>query len=390
MDTYGRGSCLSVDGFAELARERMDSEGFDVIFGAAPSAPGFHTVANNVGGFQEFPLLPRVLSTLEHRSTTVEVLSAELRKPWLFAPMGQLRRFHPDGELAVAEAARLSETTLILSMATSTPIEEVVEASGGHTWFQVYFMRERSVTEAVVRRAEEAGCGALVVTVDGPGGVGSREREQILTRDQVRTSSVPDPPRLAAFEHVPPTLASSIDPNHFAASMHPQPSWADIDWLRSVTSLPIVLKGIQTGADAHLAVARGVEGVGVSNHGGHTLDFARSTIETLPEVVSAVAGAVPILIDGGFRRGDDVLKALCLGARAILLGRAVAWPLIVGGAPAILDMLEGLASELDRAMALCGINNLADLQPGIFTSHRQSLLVSSNGEAPYRPRTNTT
>jgi 4-hydroxymandelate oxidase len=370
---YRRSSCFSVAGFAELARERMDSEGFDVIFGATPGAPGSHTVANNVDGFQAFPLLPRVLSTSEQRSTTVEVLATELPKPWLFAPIGQLRRFHRDGELAVAEAAHLSGTTMILSMATSTPIEEVVEVSGGSTWFQVYLMRERSVTEAVVRRAEEAGCRALVVTVDSPGGVGSREREQILTRDQVRAS--PAPPRLAAFEHVPSRLASSIDPNHFAASMHPQPSWADIDWLRSITSLPIVLKGIQTGTDARLAVARGLDGVAISNHGGHALDFARSTIETLPEVAAAAQRTVPILIDGGFRRGDDVLKALCLGAKATLLGRALAWPLIAGGAPAILDMLEGLTSELDRAMALCGINDLGDLQPGVFTNPRQLAVV---------------
>jgi 4-hydroxymandelate oxidase len=226
----------------------------------------------------------------------------------------------------------------------------------------------------VLHRAEEAGCRAVVVTVDSPG-VGSRERELILTRDQVRAGRAPDPPRLAAFDHMPPRIASSIDPNHFAAAVHPQPSWADIDWLRSITPLPIVLKGIQTDADARLAVERGLDGVIVSNHGGHALDFARSTIETLPEVVAAVGDAAPVLIDGGFRRGDDVLKALCLGAKAILLGRAVAWPLIAGGGAAILDMLEGLVAELDRAMALCGINNLGDLQPGIFTNPRQSLVV---------------
>jgi 4-hydroxymandelate oxidase len=256
---------------------------------------------------------------------------------------------------------------MALSTASTYSIEEVAEVATGPLWFQLYFLRDRRVTEQLVRRAEEAGYRAIVLTVDLPG-VSSRERDARFVRSardgydltaEHRVATTYEVAReLRNFQH--PGLAGLPLPTradfhrHFDATL----GWADPAWLRELTPLPLVLKGVQTGEDARLCSEHGLDGLVVSNHGGFALPNARATIETLPEI-AANAGAVEVYLDGGVRRGTDVFKALALGARAVLVGRAQAWGLTVGGEDGIVDVLDILRAELDDAMRLCGIADVA-------------------------------
>jgi 4-hydroxymandelate oxidase len=272
----------------------------------------------------------------------------------LVAPTAFHRLAHPEGELATARATSTAGTIMIVSTLATTPVEEIAKVSTGPLWFQLYVAKDRSSTVDLVRRAEAARCKALVLTVDAPL-LGRRERD---VRNRFALPAGLTVPHLPASK-----LTKDVDGSALAASfadqLDPSLGWDCVDWLRSVTQLPVLVKGIVRGDDAALAVQHGAAGIVVSNHGGRQLDGSVATADVLREVVDAVAGRCEVLIDGGVRRGTDVLKALALGARAVLLGRPVLYGLSLGGEAGVSHVLSLLKAEFDLALALAGCPTVA-------------------------------
>jgi 4-hydroxymandelate oxidase len=296
---------------------------------------------------------------VSRRELATTLLGERLAMPIAVAPTAFHRLAHDDGELATVRGAGDAGTLFILSTLSNTAIEDVVAAATGPVWFQLYVYKDRGATHALVQRAEAAGARALVVTVDAPL-LGRRERD-------VRNGFAL-PPGLeianlhaAGYARLPRASAESGLAAYVAELLDPTLTWDAIAWLRSVTSLPVLVKGIVRADDAARAVAAGAAGVVVSNHGGRQLDASPATIDVLARVVDAVAGRGEVLIDGGVRRGADVIKALALGARAVLVGRPVLWGLAAGGRAGVVAALAMLRRELDLAMALCGCPDVASI-----------------------------
>ncbi|MFG2051260.1 alpha-hydroxy acid oxidase [Micromonospora sp. NPDC048935] len=306
------------------------------------------TLAANERAFERRWIVPRVLRATGERDLRVTVAGTSLAAPVLVAPTAFHRLAHPDGEAATARGAAAAGTTMVVSMAATQPVEEIA-AAGGTLWFQLYPQPDLDFTEYVVKRAESADCRALVVTVDSPV-FGSRERD--------RRNGFTDLPSGYACENMR-DATGRVRPIVMDATA----GWDRIAWLRGVTGLPILLKGILHPADARLAVEHGAAGVIVSNHGGRQLDGAIPTLDALPAVVAAVGGQIPVLLDGGVRRGTDAVIALALGAGAVLVGRPVVRGLAAGGAVGVREALERLTTELDQALALAGARRPADLTP---------------------------
>ena len=349
------GQLLTLADYEAQARTLMPRPLFDVLFGAY-GAPGFEANTRNIAAFESMTLRPRVLNGAGGRDLSTTVLGQKISLPVMLAPVGSHQRGHPEGELASAIAAKAAGTILALSTVATYSIEEVAEASDGPLWFQLYIFRNRPLTELLVRRAEAAGYRAIMLTVDHIG-ANSREREmrydfRIFGEERVvHTTSADRVLRNFAGVDLPdlPTGAT------MGTAFEPGLTWADVAWLRRLTSLPIVIKGIQTAEDAALAAEHGVDAIVVSNHGGHALPEAEATLTVLPEVAETVGGRLEIYLDGGIRRGSDVLKALALGARGVFIGRPLFWGLAVGGAEGVAGVLDILRQELASAMALCGV-----------------------------------
>jgi isopentenyl diphosphate isomerase/L-lactate dehydrogenase-like FMN-dependent dehydrogenase len=311
---------LNVADYERAAQEKLDPAAFGYFAGGANDE---WTLRENVAAFNRWVLRPRVLVDVSELTTATTILGTELSFPVLVAPMAFQRSAHPDGEVGMARGAAAAGTAMCLSTLTTTPIEEVTE---GTRWFQLYWSPERDVVRDLVGRADAAGFGAIVVTVDLPV-LGRRERD-------LRTGFEPPVP-----------IDSVVDPSL---------TWRDLEWLGSLTSLPVLVKGILTAEDATLALEAGVEGVVVSNHGGRQLDGVAASLDALPEIAEVVGDRATILIDGGVRRGTDVVKALALGAKAVLIGRPALWGLAVDGAAGVECVLTLLREELQLALALCG------------------------------------
>src|SRR5262245_5970672 len=318
----------------------------------ASGADDEQCVRRNCEAFQQIALHYRVLVDVARRDLSTTVLGHRIALPIAVAPTAFHRLAHPDGELATVRGAGDAGTIFVLSTLSNTRVEDVVAAASGPVWFQLYIYRDRGATEALVRRVEAAGCRALVVTVDAPL-LGRRERD---VRNRFAL-----PPELgienllaAGYARVPAAEADSGLAAYFAELLDPALTWDAIDWLRSITSLPVLVKGIVRADDAVRAIERGAAGVVVSNHGGRQLDASPATIEVLPRIADALGGRGELLLDGGVRRGADVIKALALGARAVLVGRPVLWGLAANGRDGVADVLATLRRELDLAMALCG------------------------------------
>jgi isopentenyl diphosphate isomerase/L-lactate dehydrogenase-like FMN-dependent dehydrogenase len=296
-----------------------------------------------------------VLVDVSEVSTRATVLGAELAMPILVAPVAFQLLAHPDGEAGMARAARDAGTVLCLSSLTSTrPAEVAIAAPEGRRWMQVYLFHDRGVTRAMVEEASEAGYEALLLTVDAPY-AGRRERD-------LRTGfQVPAEIRAPAIEGA--VGHRSLTPAEVFALVDPSITWSDLEQLCGEFDLPILVKGLITGEDAALAVEHGAAGVVVSNHGGRQLDNAPATIDALPEVVEAVDGRIPVLLDGGVRRGTDIAVALAIGAEAVLVGRSALWGLAVDGEAGARLALELLGEELRLALALLGAPNPAALTP---------------------------
>jgi 4-hydroxymandelate oxidase len=317
------------------------------------------TLRDNCAAWQRLALSARVLRPLAGGHTRIKLLGRMLAHPILVAPMAHQRLAHPQGELAVALAAAALGAGLVLSTQSSTRLEDVAplylrEPDRGPLWFQLYLQAERDVSRELVRRAERAGFEALVLTVDAPvNGVRDRERRARFAL----------PPGISSvnLQGLPAPALNTLMPGQsalFDGLLAHTPTWEDVTWLRSITRLPVLLKGITHAQDARLAIEHGTDGVIVSNHGGRTLDTLPATAQLLPAVVNAVAGRVPVLVDGGIRRGTDVLKAMALGASAVLVGRPVLHGLANAGAIGVAHVLRLLRDELEIAMALTGCPDL--------------------------------
>lgn len=317
------------------------------------------TMNENRRAFDRIKLRPRMMVSVRERSMATTVLGEAVASPIMISPTAFAALAHPDGEIAIAKAASNLGIGMGLSTMSTYRLEDVATAANVPLWFQLYVYKDRAVTEALVARAEAAGFKALAVTVDTPL-IGRREKD-------IRNSfHLPEGYKAANFygsgmAFVEREIADSGLNAYIAKLFDDSLTWKDIEWLRSITKLPVLVKGVLRGDDAQQAIAHGASGIIVSNHGGRQLDTAVATIEALPDVVKAINGQVEVYIDGGIRRGTDVLKALALGARAVMIGRPVLWGLCVDGQAGVEDMLALLHTELDLAMALSGCPTLADI-----------------------------
>ncbi|MEV5706777.1 alpha-hydroxy acid oxidase [Actinoallomurus sp. NPDC052274] len=332
--------------YEAVARERLDPVHYDYFAGGAGDEV---TLRANEEALARLALVPRVLRGGARRELGVTLLGTTASMPVLVAPTAFHRLAAPDGERATVRAVAAADTIMIVSMASTVAVEDIAaEAPGAKLWFQLYVQPDLGFTEAIVRRAEAAGCGALVVTVDSPA-LGRRERD-----DRNGFHDLPDGLYCE-------NLRIGDSPGHVRQiAMSPEISWDHVAWLRDVTDLPIVLKGVLHPEDARLAADAGVAGLMVSNHGGRQLDTVPATIDVLPDVVAA-AGGLPVLMDGGIRRGTDVLKALALGANAVALGRPVVWGLAAEGEQGVKGVLERIRDEVDHALVQCGCASVRDL-----------------------------
>ena len=352
---------INLQDYHLLARERLDPMVYDYFAGGAGDEL---TIEQNRLAWDSIRLNPRVLVDVSQLDLSTTVLGQKVDMPVLIAPCGVCALAHPDGESAVSRAAAADGIIYVVSTMSNYSLEEIAGASDGARWFQLYCFRDREVTRSLVERAGEAGYTALCVTVDVPE-LGARERDQ---RNRFR---MPDGLRLKNLEHAGADImaqsksGSSLN-QYVADQFDASITWELLGWLREITNLPIVLKGILNAADARLAVEHGVDGIVVSNHGGRQLDGAVTSCEALPAIVDAVEGATEILVDGGIRRGTDVLKALAMGAQAVLIGRPYLWGLAVDGEAGVRGVLGILRSELSSSMALAGRPNIASVDRGLI------------------------
>ncbi|MEN9938242.1 MAG: hypothetical protein RLZZ387_4821 [Chloroflexota bacterium] len=346
---------INLADFEALARAALPSGVWDYIAGGAEDE---RTVAWNTEAFQRIRLRPRVLVDVRERDLTTSVLGQQITLPVLIGPTSHHRMVHPDAELAVARAAAAAGTIAVFGTGAHHSIEEAAEAGGGPLWFQLYCYDSRAVTERLIRRAEAAGCRAIVATVDG--GHYQARRERNIRNGWALPPEV-ELRNLLGIGLDDELLRTGGSVAFLASVAAMPPTWDDIAWMRSVTRLPLLLKGIMTAEDARLAVDHGADGVVVSNHGGRQVDGTLASIEALPDVVDAVAGRAAVLLDSGVRRGTDVLKALALGAQAVLIGRPCLWGLAAGGEPGVRRVLELLREEIDTALVQLGRPSVASV-----------------------------
>jgi 4-hydroxymandelate oxidase len=343
----------------QLAKQTLPAAAYDYYAGGAHDEL---TLADNRAAYDRLSIHYRVLRDVSRRDLATTVLGIPVATPILVAPTAFQRLAHPDGEIATARAAARAGTIMTLSTLATTSIEDLAAAASAPWWFQLYVYRDRGATRDLVQRAEAAGCSALVLTVDAQVW-GVRERD-VRNRFSL-------PPGLkvlnlaGAGKGALPEVSGSGLAAYVGEHFDPALSWQDLEWLCSVARVPVVVKGIVRGDDARRAADSGAGAVQVSNHGGRQLDTAPATIDVLPEVVEALKGAIEVFVDGGVRRGTDVLKALAWGARAVAIGRPVLWGLATDGEAGVSRVLDHLRDELDLALALSGYASPHELPPDL-------------------------
>jgi L-lactate dehydrogenase (cytochrome) len=361
------------------AKRRLPRAVFDYIDGGAEAE---FTLRENCRAFETLTLRPRCAVSTTACDLRTTVLGTSLALPFVLAPVGSSRLFHPRGEEAAAHAAGQAGTAYTLSTFSGCLLEDVRRASSGPVWYQLYLAGGRDVATASIERARRAGYGALVVTID-TAVAGMRERDvrngmtALLTRKPLQMAPfvwqfLARPRWLASFFRdgglmAFPNVVLPGGPMSYAdvgkSLEESMATWQDLRWIRDVWGGPIVVKGVHTGEDARRAAGEGADAVVVSNHGGRQLDGVRASLHVLPEVVDAVDGRIEVLMDGGIRRGSDIVKALCLGARAVLVGRAYAYGLGAAGGPGVARAIEILRADLVRTLKLLGCPSVADLDP---------------------------
>ncbi|BCB74356.1 alpha-hydroxy acid oxidase [Phytohabitans flavus] len=355
---------LTVADYELAAAERLPPGVWDYIRGGSGEE---QTLSANRDAFARHVLRPRFLVDVSEPDLSTVLLGAPLRAPIGVAPVAYHQLAHPEGEVATARAAGEAGQLLVVSVFASRTLEEIAAAAPGPLWLQLYWFRRREVVIGLVRRAEAAGYRALVLTVDTPR-VGRR------LRDVRRGFAVP--PGIVAANLDAAVMARAHEAvdgesalvRHSREQFDPSLGPADLAWLCAQTDLPVLVKGVLTGADAELAMAHGAAGVVVSNHGGRQLDGAVASVDALAEVAAAVGGRGPVLVDGGIRTGTDVLRAVALGASAVLVGRPALWGLAVDGEPGARAVLDILAAELEDAMVLSGRPRLSDVDSSLLAT----------------------
>lgn len=345
---------LNLGGLEARARAALPQQAWDYY---ASGADAERCLARNLAAFERQLVHYRVLVDVAQRSLATRVLDAPIALPVVVAPTAFHRLACTDGELASVRAAGAAGTVFTLSTLSNTAVEDVVAAATGPVWFQLYVYRDRAATAALVQRVEAAGCRALVLTVDAPL-LGRRERD-VRNRFALPPGLGVANLHAAGYARVPTAAGESGLAAYFADLLDPALTWDALAWLRGITTLPIVVKGIVRADDAARAVTAGAAAIVVSNHGGRQLDAAPATIDVLPRIADAVADRAEIYLDGGVRRGTDVLVALARGARAVLVGRPILWGLAAGGQQGAELALSILRRELDLAMALAGCADVA-------------------------------
>jgi 4-hydroxymandelate oxidase len=350
--------------YEKLAKEHLSQMTLDYYNSGAWDEV---TLRDNRAAFERVKLRPRMLVDVSDRNLSTSILGQPLQLPLLIAPMAFQCLAHPDGEVATAVAAASAGVGMVLSTMATKSIEEVAAAchnfQNSLRWFQLYIHKDRGLTRALVEKAYAAGYKALCLTVDAPV-LGQRER------DKRNEFALPPHLHLANLATI-----SGLDISHeigesglftyFAQQLNPAVTWRDLEWLQSISPLPLVVKGILRGDDAVRAVESGAKAIVVSNHGGRQLDGAIASLDVLAEIVAAADGRVEILLDGGIRRGTDILKALALGAKAVLIGRPVLWGLAVAGQVGVSHVISLLQDELNLAMALSGCAKLQDIDSSL-------------------------
>lgn len=346
--------------FEAIARQKMRHDHFEYYLGGANDEI---TLRENRDAFERLLLRPRMLRDSSHRDLSVTVLGQRWDVPFMVAPMALAKLAHPEGESAVAQAAKARGVGVCLSTISTVALETIADIQPKPLWFQLYVYKDRAITRDLVARAEASGYQALVVTVDTPY-LGKRERDirntlKIPDEFVIANLKQPDAPRMG--EKRPDTGLHTV-----IARYDDSLTWADMAWLASITTMPVLVKGVLRGDDARLAVEHGMKGVIVSNHGGRQLDTAIATLTALPEVVAGVDGQAEVLLDGGIRRGTDILKALALGAKGVMVGRPIYYALASEGELGVLQAFDILRDEFDLALALCGIQRADSIPPDIL------------------------
>ncbi|HJT89707.1 MAG TPA: alpha-hydroxy acid oxidase [Bryobacteraceae bacterium] len=345
---------ISVMDFQELAHKALPPAHWGYM---ASGVDDDLTLKADREGFQHFELRPRRLVDVSQPDLSIELFGTKWETPIFLCPVGGQKMFHPEGEVAVARAAKVKNTLQILSTVTSTPVEDVGHALGRPPWYQLYIPNTWDATERLVRRVEEAGCPALVWTVDLLGGRNTETAERFRRMDTRDCTLCHSSARGGRTFSEMPMFKGIANPG----MNPPAATWEYVDRLKKMTRMKLLLKGIETGEDASMARARGVDGLIVSNHGGRATEDLRPTIESLVEVVDAVRGDIPVLVDSGFRRGTDVFKALALGARAVGVGRPYIWGLSAFGQPGVERVIDILHAELRLTMRECGTPQIKDI-----------------------------
>lgn len=345
---------LDVFDFEPVARKNIPPAHWGFL---ATGVDGEETLKANRGAFARYQLHARRFVDVSHIDMSVELFGTRFNSPIILCPLSAQKAFHSEGEIAVARAAKARGHLQILSTVTSTGVEDVVEARGAPVWFQLYTTSEFDIAVKLVKRAEAAGCPAVAVTVDLPAG---RNTETLgrWARTDTRVCTACHAPTGSGFFTRP--MFSHLDTAGLSIAS-PSLTWDFIKRLKDVTKMKVLIKGLESGEDAALAVSHGADGIVVSNHGGRASETGRGTLECLPEVVAQVRGRVPIIIDGGVRRGTDVLKALALGATAVGIGRPYIWGLGAYGQAGVDRVLELLDNELRLAMVGVGARNLHEI-----------------------------
>ncbi|GLK72561.1 alpha-hydroxy-acid oxidizing protein [Ancylobacter dichloromethanicus] len=350
---------VAAEDYEALARGRLSEAAFAYYAGGAGDET---TLRWNREAFERVRLAPRVLASFTGGGTGQTLFGQSFAHPILVAPTAHHGLAVPEAEIATVVGAGGAKAGMVASTESDVTLEEIAGAARAPLWFQLYIQHDRGFTADLVRRAEAAGYGALVVTVDAP--VHSlRNREQ---RAGYRGPKLSEHANLRGLHTSYIAEAALGESLMFRGFLDVAARWEDIAWLRSLTLLPILLKGIMTAEDAEIALAHGVDGLIVSNHGGRVLDTVPASLDALPAVVRQVAGRVPVLMDGGIRRGTDVLKALALGARAVLVGRPCLYALAVAGPAGVAHVLHLLRCEFEVAMVLTGCRTLADIGPQVI------------------------
>jgi len=364
-------SAINLWEYEQLAKEHLSQMAFDYYSSGAWDEV---TLRDNLAAFIRVKLRPKMLVDVSEVNLTTKILGQSLQLPLLIAPMAFQCLAHSEGEIATALAAADSGVGMVLSTLATKSLEAVATVANGLQWFQLYIHKDQGLTRALVERAYKAGYKALCLTVDAPI-LGKRER------DHQNEFTLPPglyPANLTDISglDIPQAPGESGLLTYFAQQINPAVTWKDLEWLQSLSPLPLVVKGILRADDAVRAVEYGAQAIVVSNHGGRQLDGAIASLDALPEIIAAVDGKAEVLLDGGIRRGTDILKALAYGAKAVLLGRPVLWGLSVAGQIGVSHIISLLQDELNVAMALSGCATITDIDSSLVSiigDHRGSI-----------------